>query len=79
MPLAFIIPIVPVIPGLFSSTLYTMASECASPLGQIGVNFLGLQGLCSAVSAVFYIVVGIGAAGAVMIVIGKRKESATSI
>ncbi len=79
MPLAFVIPVITVIPGLLSSTLYTMASECASPLGQIGANFLGLQGLCSAVSAVFYIVVGIGAAGAVMIFIGRRKESAAGI
>ena len=74
MPLAFVIPVITVIPGLLSSTLYTMASECASPLGQIGANFLGLQGLCSAVSAVFYIVVGIGAVGAVMIFIGRRKR-----
>ena len=79
MPLAFVIPVVPVIPGLISSTLYTLAYECTSPLGQIGAEFLGLQGLCVAVSAVFYIVVGIGAVGAVMIVIGKRRESATSI
>ena len=78
MPLAFVIPVITVIPGLLSSTLYTMASECASPLGQIGANFLGLQGLCSAVSAVFYVVVGIGAAGAVMIIIGKRREASDS-
>ena len=78
MPLAFVIPVITVIPGLLSSTLYTMASECASPLGQIGANFLGLQGLCSAVSAVFYVVIGIGAAGAVMIIIGKRREASDS-
>ena len=78
MPLAFVIPVITIIPGLLSSTLYTMASECASPLGQIGANFLGLQELCVAVSAVFYIVVGIGAVGAVMIVIGKRREAAGS-
>ena len=78
MPLAFVIPVITVIPGLLSSTLYTMASECASPLGQIGSAFLGLQGLCVAVSAVFYVVVGIGAAGAVMIIMGKRREAAGS-
>ena len=49
------------------------------PLGQISAEFLGFQGLCVAVSVVFYIVVGIGAVGAVMIVIGKRRESAVSI
>ena len=78
MPLAFVIPVITVIPGLLSSTLYTMASECASPLGQIGSAFLGLQGLCVAVSAVFYVVMGIGVAGAVMIIMGKRREAAGS-
>ena len=79
MPLAFVIPVITVIPGLVSSTLYTLAYECSTPLGQMGSAYLGVEGLCAASSAAFYIVVGIGAVGAVMIVIGKRKESAASI
>ena len=50
MPLAFVIPVITVIPGLLSSTLYTMASECASPLGQIGSAFLACRG-CASLSA----------------------------
>ena len=79
MPLAFVIPVITVIPGLVSSTLYTLAYECSTPLGQMGSAYLGVEGLCAASSAAFYIVVGIGTVGAVMIVIGKRKESAASI
>ena len=45
----------------------------------MGSEYLGVQGLCAASSAAFYIVAGIGAVGAVMIVIGKRRESAVSI
>ena len=79
MPLAFVIPVITVIPGLASATLYTMAYECSTPLGQMGSAYLGVEGLCAASNTAFYIVAGIGAVGAVMIVIGKRKESADSI
>ena len=78
MPLAFVIPVITIIPGLASATLYTMAYECSTPLGQMGSAYLGVEGLCAASSAAFYIVAGIGAVGAVMIVIGKRREAAGS-
>ena len=78
MPLAFVIPVITVIPGLASATLYTMAYECSTPLGQMGSAYLGVEGLCAASNTAFYIVAGIGAAGAVMIVIGKRREAAGS-